>query len=81
MNAYVFGYVITNRKLPFDTHTTVPEQDFTPELLGALGEDPYLTRVAGHLIENFSFHEALEFRHGLDPVRDGVERQHGPTSR
>ena len=75
VDAYVFGFVITNRNLPFDTTAAVEKSDFSPELAGALAGYPNLARVAEELMSSSSFHYVDEFRYGLDTLLDEVERR------
>lgn len=76
VDAYVFGFVITNQNLPFTTDTAVTDSDFSPELTAALADYPHLARVAEALTSEASFTYVDEFTYGLDLLLAEIEQRH-----
>jgi AcrR family transcriptional regulator len=76
MDAYIYGFALQERSLPFDTaeeHTEVVEikQEHVPDM----AEYPYLVEV-GMEMAKAGYDYAAEFEFGLDLVLAGLERFH-----
>jgi AcrR family transcriptional regulator len=73
IDAYVYGFVLTERNLPFDAATGA--SDFTAQLTPALEEYPHLAELARELTSGGDYSFAAEFDHGLEVILDELERR------
>jgi AcrR family transcriptional regulator len=74
LDAYVYGFALTDRGLPFDT----PEQaaELAPAMLAQFpaGEFPHLAELMTVKVLGGDYDYGDEFEFGLDLVLDGLER-------
>jgi AcrR family transcriptional regulator len=77
VDAYVYGFVLTEAALPFDATDGEQARDAIDEILSPMDADshPHLVELAtAHVLQpGYSFAE--EFDWGLDLVLDGLERR------
>lgn len=73
IDAYVYGFALTERNLPFDADTGA--SGFAAEMSDALGDYPDLAWLARELITGDDYSFAAEFDHGLDIILDALERR------
>lgn len=71
LDAYIYGFVITEANLPFSGETG--EVDFAAEVALDPAEYPALARVLGELLATPDYHFANEFESGLSLILDGLE--------
>lgn len=70
LDAYVFGFVLTELNLPMDPGEDTEE--FAMEL-GILGDDyPHLVEMIGEMVVGRDYTYADEFDYGLDLILDGL---------
>jgi AcrR family transcriptional regulator len=75
IDAYVYGFVLTEQRLPFEPDERV--EDYVAELALPAGEYPYLREMAGEMIVGQDYAFGDEFEHGLELILDGLAAQRG----
>jgi AcrR family transcriptional regulator len=73
IDAYVYGFVLTEQRLPFEPDERV--EDYVAELALPAGEFPYLMEMAGEMIVGQDYAFGDEFEHGLELILDGRAAQ------
>ena len=74
MDAYIYGFALQEKNLPFDTPDEVSEvMDIQRRQVPEMSDYPYLVEVAAEMAEA-GYDYATEFEFGLDLVLDGLER-------
>ena len=73
IDAYVFGFVLTETNLPFEAGKSA--EAFVQETVGLMSPDehPYLAEMAAELVVGGSYDFADEFGYGLELVLDSLE--------
>lgn len=71
LDAYVYGFVLTEVNLPFEAGEGAEE--FAATIAPMLAEYPHLTEMIGTLVVGRDYDYANEFAYGLDLVLDGLE--------
>jgi AcrR family transcriptional regulator len=77
VDAYVYGFAVQERALPFDTEERSAE--VAQQILAAVpdGEHPHLVEFSREHVLRPGYDYGLEFEWGLDLVLDGLERALG----
>ena len=73
IDAYVYGFVLTEQSLPFSTETETTAFAETLEL--PADQYPHLARMMGELIHGQAYEYTDEFTIGLDMILDAIERR------
>ena len=74
IDAYVYGFALTERNLPFDPTTTDEAVDFA-ESVPALDAYPHLAELVQNLTASGSYSFSDQFDQGLDVILDELERR------
>ena len=74
VDAFVFGFVLTESTLPFDPATGA-EQEYADEVGLDESEFPHLARTLGDLFSSGHYSFGDEFSAGLTILLDGIERR------
>ena len=72
IDAYVYGFVLTERNLPFDAASAGDAAELASGMLDALAAYPYMVEVVGYLSGGGAYVFADEFDEGLELVLDGL---------
>lgn len=72
LDAYVFGFVLTEVNLPFDDGDRA--ETFAEGLKEALVDHPYLLEMVNEQVVDKDYTYGQEFEVGLDLILDGLER-------
>lgn len=75
IDAYVFGFALTERTLPFDPSAGDEASDFVRSIEDVLAAYPNLAAMAIHLTSAGDYKFADEFDIGLDIILDELERR------
>ena len=77
VDAYVYGFVLQEQALPFETEERSTE--VVQQILASMPADewPHLVEFAREHVLRPGYDYGLEFEWGLDLVLDGLERAHG----
>ncbi|GAB3598931.1 TetR/AcrR family transcriptional regulator C-terminal domain-containing protein [Microbacterium tumbae] len=78
IDAYVYGFALTERNLPFGPATGA--SGFAAEVDVSWGEYPYLAELVGELTEDADYSFSAEFQVGLDIILDELARRLAPTA-
>jgi hypothetical protein len=70
IDAYVYGFVLTEQRLPFEPDERV--EDFAAELAVPLERYPYMAEMIGEMVVGQDYAFGDEFDHGLDLILDGL---------
>lgn len=73
VDAYVYGFVLTEQRLPFDAGESA--SDFAHELAIPASEFPHLAEMISEVVIGGGYDFADEFEIGLDLLLDGIERR------
>lgn len=73
IDAYVYGFALTEQNLPFDSATGA--NDFAAEVALPAAEYPHLAELVGALTAGGDYSFAAEFDLGLGIILDGLERR------
>ncbi|QJW37152.1 TetR/AcrR family transcriptional regulator [Cellulosimicrobium protaetiae] len=73
IDAYVYGFVLTETRLPFSPDDDV--EDFVAEIALPAQEYPHLAEMVAELVVGHGYAFADQFDDGLDLVLDGLERR------
>ncbi|MBL5974100.1 MAG: TetR family transcriptional regulator [Candidatus Leucobacter sulfamidivorax] len=73
IDAYVYGFALTERNLPFEADTGAGE--YAERVMEALGGYPHLLELVRHLTGGGDYSFAAEFDLGLELILDGLERR------
>lgn len=71
LDAYVYGFVVTEQHLPFDL--VGGQAEYAAGLVRGAGDQPHLTAVLAELRGDPGYRFADEFEHGLVIVLDGLQ--------
>jgi len=78
IDAYVYGFVLTEQNLPFDSSAADGPQDYAAGVAALRAGYPHLTERVGESADGYSL--ADEFAYGLGVILDELERRvAGPT--
>jgi hypothetical protein len=66
----VYGFVLTEQRLPFEADETV--EDFAAELALPVDEYPSMVEFVSELVMGRDYSYGDEFEHGLELVLDGL---------
>lgn len=75
IDAYVYGFALTERNLPFDPGSSDQALDLAADMMPALAEYPHLTELVQHLTEAGTYSFSDQFDAGLDIILDELERR------
>lgn len=75
IDAYVYGFVLTEQTLPFDPAATASAGDFAAEVAPTIAEYPHLAELVGELTTGRDYVFADEFVYGLDVILDELGRR------
>lgn len=75
IDAYVYGFALTERNLPFDSASGA--NDFAATVTLPTDEYPHLTALVSSVTATDEYSFAAEFEVGLGIILDGLERQLG----
>lgn len=75
IDAYVYGFALTERNLPFDPASGAG--DFAAEVLPALREHPHLLELVGELTAGGDYSFSAQFEEGLGLILDGLAARLG----
>lgn len=70
IDAYVYGFVLTEQRLPFEADERV--EDYVAELTLPADRFPYLMEMVGEFIVGRDYAYGDEFEHGLELILDGL---------
>lgn len=70
LDAYTFGFVLTEVNLPFEPGTA---DEFIDEIAAALADRPWMAELVAERITGKDYAYGDEFEHGLTLVLDGIE--------
>jgi hypothetical protein len=74
MDAYVYGFALQEKSLPFETPDQVSEvMEIQRRRVPEMDDYPYLVEVAKEMAKS-GYDYATEFEFGLDLILDGLER-------
>ena len=73
IDAYVYGFVLTEQNLPFDSSESAGAEDFATGVAALLSDYPHLAELVGQIAGGYSY--AAEFDYGLDVILDELERR------
>lgn len=73
IDAYVYGFVLTEQNLPFDSSAAAGAEDFAAGVAVLIKEYPHLAELVEELASGYIF--AAEFDYGLDVILDEIERR------
>lgn len=73
LDAYVYGFALTERNLPFDPTSTDGAVDLAAEMLPVLAAYPHLAELAVHLTGAGEYSFSAQFEEGLDLILDQLE--------
>ena len=75
IDAYVYGFVLTEVNLPFDTAEGVEEMAAEMQQSFPVDAYPHLFEMISTLVVGHDYDYADEFGYGLDLVLDSLERR------
>jgi AcrR family transcriptional regulator len=70
IDAYVYGFVLTEQRLPFEPDERV--EDYVAELALPTERYPYLMEMVSEMVVGHDYAYGDEFDHGLDLILDGL---------
>lgn len=73
IDAYVYGFALTERNLPFDPATGDEAVDFAAEVMPMLAEYPYMIEMVQHLTGSGEYSFSDQFTEGLDIILDELD--------
>lgn len=73
LDAYIYGFVLTEQNLPFEPQETV--EDFVGELQLPTSQYPHLSELLEELVIGGTYDFADEFDYGLELILDELERR------
>lgn len=73
IDAYVYGFALTERNLPFDPATGA--SDFAEEVAVPWDDYPHLAELVGELTRDRDYSFSAEFQVGLDIILDQLEQR------
>ena len=75
IDAYVYGFALTERNLPFDPASDDQAVDFVADLTPVLAQHPYLFELVRHLTATGEYSFSDQFDRGLDIILDELARR------
>ncbi|NLB47333.1 MAG: TetR/AcrR family transcriptional regulator [Microbacteriaceae bacterium] len=75
IDAYVYGFALTERNLPFDPETSDESVDFAGEVMPMLADYPHLAELVQHLTGSGEYSFSNQFAVGLDIILDELGRR------
>lgn len=75
IDAYVYGFALTERNLPFDPTTTDQAVDLAAEVMPVLAQHRYLLELVQHLTGGGEYSFSDQFEEGLDIILDELARR------
>lgn len=75
IDAYVYGFALTERNLPFDPGTTTDAVDFAAEVAPLLADYPHLAELVEHLTASGEYSFSSQFEHGLEIILAELEHR------
>jgi len=75
IDAYVYGFVLTEQTLPFDPAGTSSAGDFAAEFAPMIADYPHLAELVGALTSGRDYVFTDEFGYGLEVILEGLERR------
>lgn len=73
IDAYVYGFVLTEQNLPFDSAATTGAEDFAAGAAVLIKDYPHLAELVQEVASGYTY--AAEFHYGLDVILDELERR------
>lgn len=77
IDAYVYGFALTERNLPFDPSTTTEAVALAAEVTPLLAEYPHLAELVQHLTGSGEYSFSRQFEDGLEIVLAELEHRLG----
>lgn len=71
IDSYVYGFVLTEQRLPFEPDETV--EDFALELALPAAQYPHMVEMVTHVVMGRDYEYGDEFEHGLELILDALE--------
>lgn len=75
IDAYVYGFALTERNLPFDPAGGEEALDFVAQVMPALAPYPHLAELVRHQTSSGDYSFSTQFDLGLDIILDELERR------
>lgn len=75
IDAYVYGFALTEQTLPFDPAAQTAAGDFAAGVEPLLAEYPHLAELVTELTDGGDYVFSDEFRYGLDVILDELDRR------
>ncbi|GAB2566070.1 TetR/AcrR family transcriptional regulator [Leucobacter ruminantium] len=75
IDAYVYGFALTERNLPFDPEAGDGAVDFAEGASAAIAPYPYLAELVSHLTSAGEYRFSDQFEEGLGVILDQLERR------
>lgn len=75
IDAYVYGFALTERNLPFDPAGGEQTRDFVAQVMPALAPYPHLAELVRHQTSGGDYSFSTQFDLGLDIILDELERR------
>lgn len=75
IDAYVYGFALTERNLPFDADSGTDAAEVAADMMPAIADYPHFAELAQHLTASGAYRFADEFDAGLDIILDGLARR------
>lgn len=75
IDAYVYGFALTERNLPFDPTTGDQAVDFAAEVMPLLSGYPHLIELVQHLTGPGEYRFSDQFAEGLDIILDELDKR------
>lgn len=75
IDAYVYGFALTEQNLPFDPTTGDQAVDFAAEVMPLLAGYPHLIELVQHLTGSGDYRFSDQFTEGLDIILDELDRR------
>jgi AcrR family transcriptional regulator len=70
IDAYIYGFVLTEQRLPFEEGERV--EDYVAEIALPTDEYPYMAELVAQLVVGQDYAYGNEFEHGLELILDGL---------
>ncbi|PPL19648.1 TetR/AcrR family transcriptional regulator [Microterricola pindariensis] len=75
IDAYVYGFVLTEQNLPFDDDDDAGTDELMASFLAMAENYPHLAELNATLSRGETYSYAVEFGYGLELILDGLERR------
>ena len=75
IDAYVYGFVLTEQNLPFDDDNPAMTDELLASFMAMAESYPHLAELNATLAQGESYSYGIEFDYGLDLILDGLEQR------